>query len=135
MSDFDLILKGRGSPNIDFDEQWFIDEHLRILQELHGSYNASDEEVVKKMAADARSYAIADSQLLLPHQQIYISPAHGGQPSPWLKIRDNARDGILKCRKDLNLDIAHRRSGKPKEEDNSVDQFMNLRKREHAPNS
>ena len=132
MPDFDLIPKGRGAPIIDFDEQWFIDEHLRILQELHGSYNASDEQIVKKMASDARSYAIADAQLLLPNQHIYITPSNGVQPSPWLKIRDNARDGILKCRKDLNLDIAHRRTSPPKDEDNSVEMFLNARKSQVA---
>ena len=128
MPDFDLIPRGVGKPTIDFNEQKFIDEHLRILKELHGCFNAGDEDLVKKMAAEARSYAIADSQLLLPNQQIFITPSNGCQPSPWLKIRDNARDGILKCRKDLNLDIANRKPAVPQEDDNTVDNFLNQRK-------
>ena len=113
---------------IAFDEQAYIDEALRVLIDIHGYYNSQDQRLVCQMAASARSYAIADTMLSFPNQHLQYTGSNGIQPHTWLKVRETSIDRILKIRKDLGMDMATRKSGHPKEDDNSVESFLNQRK-------
>ena len=113
---------------IKFDEQAYIDEALRVLVELHGSYNLQDQRLVCQMAAAARTYAIADTMLTLPNDHLQYTGSNGIQPHSWLKIRETSTDRILKIRKDLGMDIASRKELPPQDGDVTIDDFLNQRK-------
>ena len=97
-----------GEPLVTFDEQAFIEEVLNVITDLHGSYNSTDQRLVKQLASFQRSFEIADANLLMPNNHLTISNANGALPSAWFRLRESSMASILKIRKDLGLDIFSR---------------------------
>lgn len=91
-----------------FDENGFIQEHLQLLVELHGAYNASDERDVKRMAGFARSFGWCDYQLSNPFNHVIQTKSNGAQPSPWFAMRERCNVQILHIKKDLGMDLRSR---------------------------
>ena len=103
-----LLVKKINEIKSDWDEQSYIDEALDALIEIHGSYNLQDQRLVKQMATFARSFEMADSQLISSMSHLQQTGSNGIQPSTWFRLRESANAAILKIRKDLGLDLASR---------------------------
>ena len=104
----DTVDLDENEPRFFFDKQDYVDEHLALLRQIHGSYNSSDKKDVERMAGFARSYEWCEFQLQNLYNHISITKNNGAQISHWFNMRERANVQILHIKKDLGLDMKSR---------------------------
>jgi len=87
-----------------FSKKQFVDEIMHFIDRVYGFEQASFEYHVRFLAEEMQTYIDASIGFSESGSEIVVN----GKQNPWLKVRDMARQNIIKLNRELGLTPASR---------------------------